>query len=105
MSDAQPAGEVRPLSLALKGLFPVALLAVFLARLVTAQFMGDWLLRRIGQQQPSEYLALAGGLVLFFLLTEIPYVGFLIWLTALFLGVGGLFLAARGQRPAATMNG
>ena len=81
------------------------LLAVFLARLVTAQFMGDWLLRRIGQQQPSEYLALAGGLVLFFLLTEIPYVGFLIWLTALFLGVGGLFLAARGQRPAATMSG
>lgn len=34
MSDAQPAGEVRPLSLALKGLFPVALLAVFLALFV-----------------------------------------------------------------------
>lgn len=75
------------------------LLAVFLSRLVTAQFLGDWLLRKTGREQPSEYVALAGGLVLFFLLTEIPYVGFLIWLTALFLGVGGLFLAARGKRP------
>lgn len=81
------------------------LLAVFLARLVTAQFLGDWLLRRTGQQQPSEYLALAGGLVLFFVLTEIPYVGFLIWLTALFLGVGGLFLAARGRGPATAVSG
>jgi len=81
------------------------LLAIFLARLVTAQFLGDWLLRRTGQQQPSEYLALAGGLVILFLLTEIPYVGFLIWLTALFLGVGGIFLAARGKRPAAAVSG
>jgi len=80
------------------------LLAVFLARLVTAQFLGDWLLRRIGQHQPSQYLALAGGLVLFFVATEIPYVGFLIWLTALFLGVGGMFLAARGSRAMATMS-
>lgn len=34
MSDAQPPGEVRPLTLALKGLFPVALLAVFLVLFV-----------------------------------------------------------------------
>ena len=81
------------------------LLCIFLARLVTAHFLGDWLLRRTGQQQPSEYIALAGGLVVLFLLTEIPYVGFLIWLTALFLGVGGLFLAARGNRPAPVVRG
>ena len=76
--------------------------ALFLARLVTAQYLGDWLLRRIGQDAPSEYLALAGGLVVFLLVTEIPYIGFLIWLTALFLGFGGLFLAFRPQRPTPT---
>lgn len=34
MSDTQPAGEVRPLSLALKGLFPFALLGIFLVLFV-----------------------------------------------------------------------
>ncbi|NKB89110.1 MAG: hypothetical protein GKS06_12915 [Acidobacteria bacterium] len=78
--------------------------AVFLARLVTAQYLGDWILRRAGQEQPSEFLALAGGLVVFLVATEIPYVGFLIWLTALFLGFGGLFLAFRPQRPSTTQS-
>jgi cytoskeletal protein CcmA (bactofilin family) len=80
------------------------MLAMFLARLITAQYLGDWILRRAGQEQPSEYLALAGGLVVFFLATEIPYVGFLIWLTALFLGMGGIFLAARGKAPATAVT-
>jgi len=83
----------------------VYMVALFLAQLVTAQFLGDWLMRKAGQQQPSEYLALAGGLVILFLATEIPYVGFLIWLTALFLGVGGLFLAGRGRRSTVTVSG
>ena len=48
---------------------------------------------------------LEGFDVVLFALTEIPYVGFLIWLTALFLGVGGLFLAARGNRPAPVVRG
>lgn len=34
MSDTQPAGEVRPLSLALKGLFPIALLGILLVLFV-----------------------------------------------------------------------
>ena len=34
MSEPQPSGEIRPLSLALKGLFPVALLAIFLVLFV-----------------------------------------------------------------------
>jgi hypothetical protein len=80
------------------------LIAVFLSRLVTAHYLGDWILRRVGQQRPSEYVALAGGLVIFFLAAEIPYVGFLIWLTALFLGVGGMFLAARGDRPTTAVS-
>jgi hypothetical protein len=78
------------------------LLMIFMARLVTAHYLGDWLLRKFGKAEPSEYLALAGGLGVFFVATEIPYVGFLIWLTALFFGVGGIFLAAQTATASAT---
>ena len=82
----------------------VYFLGLFVARLVTAQYLGDWVLRRLGSDSPSEYPALAAGLVLLFVAVEIPYLGFLVWLTALFLGVGGIFLAVRGrQRPASTV--
>lgn len=74
-------------------------IGLFLARLVTAQYLGDWILRRVTSGPPSEYLALTAGLVVFFVATAIPYLGFLVWLTALFLGSGGIFLAVRGPRP------
>lgn len=82
---------------------PLGLLALtlyvaagYLARLVAAQTVGDWLLRtaRVGFE-PSAYASLALGLVLFFVLTQIPYVGFLIWLAAIVGGMGGIFLASR----------
>lgn len=81
-------------------------LALALSSLVTAQFLGDWLLRRVrGGRPPSEYLALAVGLLLLTLVGSIPYVGFLIQLTALLLGLGGIFLALRHQRPAGPATG
>ncbi len=49
--------------------------------------------------------------MLFFVLTQIPYVGFLIWLAAIVGGMGGIFLASRpgtanvvasGPQPATT---
>jgi hypothetical protein len=83
----------------------VYFLGLFVARLVTAQFLGDWVLRRLGNDRPSEYLALAAGLVLLFVAIEIPYLGFLVWLTALFLGTGGIFLAVRGRRQSAAGGG
>jgi cytoskeletal protein CcmA (bactofilin family) len=73
-------------------------LAVALSSLVTSQFLGDWLLRRLSGRAPSEYAALALGLLLLSLVGLIPYVGFLIRLTAILLGLGGMFLALRPVR-------
>jgi len=48
---------------------------------------------------------LALGLVLFYVLTQIPYVGFLIWLAALVGGLGGIFLATRLGKGDAVAGG
>ncbi len=86
--------------------------AGYLARLVAAQTFGDWLLRTARSGfEPSAYASLALGLVLFYVLIQIPYVGFLIWLAAIVSGLGGIFLATRsgtrdvvasGPQPAPT---
>jgi len=74
----------------------VYLAAAYLARLVAAQAVGGVTLRLLRSgEEPSPYLSLAIGLVLFFFLTQIPYVGFLIWLAAVVAGLGGIFLATR----------
>ncbi len=82
------------LPLGIVGLMLFAL-GAFIARLVTAQFIGDWLLSRFGRAGSSEYLSLAAGLMLLFVAAEIPYVGFLIRLVAIILGIGGIYLALR----------
>ena len=69
-------------------------LTVFMARLVSAQFVGEWLLRR-AQRAPSEYLALALGLLVLYVLAMIPYVGFLVRVAAVVFGIGGIYLALR----------
>jgi len=82
--------------------FALYFVAVYLARLVTAQTVGDRLLRLArGGAESSAYAALAIGIVLFHFLTRIPYVGFLIWLAAIVAGLGGIFLATRrrGAEP------
>jgi hypothetical protein len=74
----------------------VYLAAAYLGRLIAAQTVGGWLLRAVrGGEEGSPYGALALGLVLFFILMRIPYVGFLIWLAAVVAGLGGIFLATR----------
>lgn len=80
------------------GLIILALYAAagYLARLVVAQAIGDKVLRTVrGGRQASAYASLALGLLLFYFLTQIPYVGFLIWLAAVVAGLGGIFLATR----------
>ena len=71
-------------------------IAVYLARLVTAHWIGDWLLRRVSKRAPSEYLALALGLLLLLLAMRVPYLGFLVHMTAIVAGIGGIFLTGRG---------
>ena len=49
--------------------------------------------------EPSAYASLALGLVLFYFLTQIRYIGFLIWLAAIVAGLGGIYLAVRRHDP------
>ncbi len=77
--------------------------ALYLARLVTAQALGALILRRLrGGDEPCAYAALAVGLVVFFVLVAIPYLGFLFWLAAICLGLGGIFMAFRPLAPEET---
>jgi len=88
-------GLIVSLPLGLIGLVLFAL-AIFLSSLVTSQYLGDWLMRRLtGNTTPSEYAALAVGLLLLTIVGWVPYLGFLIRLTAWILGLGGMFLALR----------
>jgi cytoskeletal protein CcmA (bactofilin family) len=84
------------------GLISIAvyMAAAYLARLVAALAIGHTLLRLLrGGKTPSPYASLALGLLAFYLLTQIPYVGFLIWLAAIVAGLGGMFLATRPMEP------
>jgi len=77
--------------------------ALYLARLVAAQALGALILRRLrGGEEPCAYAALAVGLVVFFVLVAIPYLGFLLWLAAICLGLGGIFMALRPLAPEET---
>ena len=77
--------------------------ALYLARLVTAQALGALILRRLrGGDEPCAYAALAVGLVVFFVLVAIPYLGFLFWLSAICLGLGGILMAFRPLAPEET---
>lgn len=79
---------------------------LFLSRLVSALFLGTWILRRAtGRVRPSEYGALALGLALLTLVAMIPYLGFLIRLAAVILGIGGIYLALRELGFPATATG
>ncbi len=81
----------------------VFLVALYLARLVAAQALGALILRRLrGGEEPCAYAALAVGLVVFFVLVAIPYLGFLLWLAAIYLGLGGIFMALRPLAPEET---
>ena len=76
------------------------LVALYVSRLVAAQALGALILGRLrGGVEPCPYAALAVGLVVFFVLVAIPYLGFLLWLAAIFLGLGGLFMALRPLAP------
>lgn len=76
------------------------LVALYLARLVAALALGALILRRLrGGTEPCPYASLALGLVVFFVLVAIPYLGFLLWLAAIYLGLGGIFMALRPLAP------
>ena len=81
-----------PLGLATALLFGVALYA---AKLPVAIWIGDRLLSRAGRPDASPYAAMALGVLLLYLLFAIPYVGWLFWLGATWLGLGAMVVSGR----------
>ena len=81
-----------PFGVATALLFGVALYA---AKLPVAVWIGDRLLSRAGRAGASPYAAMALGVPLLYLLFAVPYVGWLFWLGAAWLGLGAMVVSGR----------
>jgi cytoskeletal protein CcmA (bactofilin family) len=86
---------------------PVAILVglLYLATLIAAQifpaaWLGRWLLGRVrrADAEPSPYLAQIVGTILLVLLIAVPYLGWLVRLVSVLLGVGALWAAVWATR-------
>ncbi len=73
------------------------LVALYVAKLPIAAWAGEQLLARAGMAEDSPYLAMALGVVVLYVLFALPYVGWLIWLGATWLGLGAMVLGVRGN--------
>jgi len=74
--------------------------AGYLGTLITSESLGRWVLGR-GGRTPNAFLCLILGLVAYYLLGYLPFLGGLLrgaWSLA---GLGALFLVLRGSRPTA----
>ena len=81
-----------PIGVAAALLFAVALYA---AKLPIAVWIGDRLLGLAGRPGASPYAAMAIGTLLLYLLFAIPFVGWLFWLAATWLGLGAIVVSGR----------
>lgn len=81
-----------PLSFLLLLLYVIAL---YLAKLPVAIWLGQRILGRAGRAVPSPFACLALGVPLLYLAFKIPYLGTLLWCGTLFLGLGALILGTR----------
>lgn len=73
-------------------------IALYLAKLPVALWLGGRALRALGQAAPPPLLALTVGVILLYLLFLIPfYVGTLVWWLATWLGLGAMVLALRNR--------
>ena len=70
-------------------------LALYAAKLPIAVWLGDRLLGYAGRPGASPYAALALGILLLYLLFAVPYLGWLFWLAATWLGLGAMVVAGR----------
>ncbi|MFQ6092597.1 MAG: hypothetical protein ACE5OR_07945 [bacterium] len=66
------------------------LVAFYVAKIYTGMFIGDSVLRSLGHETPSLYLSLLLGLALLYLLFNVPYIGWFIYLLAVMYGLGGV---------------
>jgi cytoskeletal protein CcmA (bactofilin family) len=90
-----------PLAIVLMLLYGATLIA---AQVFPAAWLGRWLLGRVARAgaEPSPYLAQIVGTLLMVLLIALPFLGWLVRLVAVLLGVGSLWAGiwATRQRPA-----
>ncbi len=69
---------------------------LYVAKIPVAVWAGGRLLSMAGRPDVSPYLALLIGVVLLYLLFQTPYVGWLIWFVATWLGLGTMVLTGFG---------
>ena len=81
-----------PIGLAAALLFALALYA---AKLPIAVWIGGRLLGLAGRPGASPYAAMATGIVMLYLLFAIPFVGWIFWLAATWLGLGAMVVTGR----------
>ena len=70
-------------------------LALYAAKLPIAVWIGDRLLGLAGRPGASPYATMAVGVLLLYLLFAIPFVGWLFWLAATWLGLGAMVVSGR----------
>jgi cytoskeletal protein CcmA (bactofilin family) len=83
-----------PLGLSGLAIFFVAL---YVAKMPVAVWLGGRVLSPTGSATPSPYLAIVLGVLILRLLFLIPYLGWLVWLVAVWLGLGATILATRAH--------
>lgn len=77
-----------PLAFILGMLFVIDL---YLAKIFIGVVLGSWLAAKLGREDMGTYLMFTLGLLAYYVLTSLPFVGWLIVLASLFLGLGALF--------------
>jgi cytoskeletal protein CcmA (bactofilin family) len=94
-----PAASILALLFLPLGLMGLAIffVGVYLAKMPVAVWLGGRLLSPFGGRTPSPYLAIVLGVLILRLLFLIPYVGWLVWLVAVWLGLGAMILATRSR--------
>ena len=76
------------------------LVVLYLAKLPIAAWAGGRLLGAAGHPDASPYAAMGLGIIALYLLFAIPFLGWLIWLAATWLGLGAMVLAGRAYLAA-----
>ena len=77
-------------------------LALYAAKLPIAVWLGDRLLGFAGRPGASPYAAMTVGILALYVLFVVPYLGWLFWLAATWLGLGAMVVSGRRHldRPA-----
>lgn len=78
-------------------------IAVYLAKIFVSICLGSWLIKQLNMTAVNIYLSFALGLMVYFLLTNLPFysvlplVSFIIQLGAVFVGVGAIWLVIKNS--------